>query len=174
MEIKVEVLHVRRSGMSTQEPEVFFFGQALIILKESDGDRVLPMTSEDGQALAIQRAKFIAEGNVLPGRARPTMHDLFLNFIQEHQSIVEKIVVTSFRGEPFISSIHIKYPDGQIKEIDARPSDAIVLALLAKSDILVSEELLKKPEAPSDSAMEILKRRAEAALEQIPDNKPES
>src|SRR6476659_5551966 len=74
---------------------------------------------------------------------RPMTHDLLRNLIIELGIQVERVVVTSLRDNTFFAVIEMQMSDGNKMVLDARPSDAIALALRADCPIYVDEEVIK-------------------------------
>jgi len=107
----------------------------IIILRDRDGQKVLPIWVGvfEANAIALQ-----IENIQTP---RPMTHDLLRNVIQDLQAAVEKIVVCDLRDNPFYALIHLTTPAGPVA-IDARPSDAIALALRTRAPILVEERVI--------------------------------
>ena len=108
----------------------------IIILRDRDGQRVLPIWVGvfEANAIALQ-----IENIQTP---RPMTHDLLRNVIQDLQAAVEKIVVCDLRENTFYALIHLQTPTGPVA-IDARPSDAIALALRTQSPIYVEDTVLE-------------------------------
>lgn len=109
----------------------------VIILKEVNGDRYLPILVGMYEASAIDMG---LKNIPFP---RPMTHDLINHLLDRLRLEVEFIVITRIEDNTFYASIVI-YNDGEKIEVDARPSDAIALALRSKSPILVNEEILVK------------------------------
>lgn len=107
----------------------------IIILRDKDGQKVLPIWVGvfEANAIALQ-----IENIQTP---RPMTHDLLRNVIQDLQAAVEKIVVCDLRENTFYALIHLQTPVGPVA-IDARPSDAIALALRTRAPILVEERVI--------------------------------
>jgi uncharacterized protein len=107
----------------------------IIILRDKDGERVLPIWVGvfEANAIALQ-----IENIETP---RPMTHDLLRNVIQDLQASVEKIVVCDLKENTFYALIHLQTPAGAVA-IDARPSDAIALALRTHAPILVDERVI--------------------------------
>ena len=107
----------------------------IIILRDRDGQKVLPIWVGvfEANAIALQ-----IENIQTP---RPMTHDLLRNVIQDLQATVEKIVVCDLRDNTFYALIHLTTPAGPVA-IDARPSDAIALALRSRAPILVEERVI--------------------------------
>jgi len=99
--------------------------------------------SEQKLLIWIGPAELMAIGSEMVGMKpkRPMTHDLLKNAIASLNGRVEKIVITELTGEgTFIASIHV-HQNGQVLQIDARPSDSIALALRAKAPIYAEESL---------------------------------
>src|SRR5690625_5201377 len=71
---------------------------------------------------------------------RPMTHDLLKNMLDSLDARVERVVISDLKDETYFARIIVSTPSGQ-KELDARPSDAIALALRAEADVYVSEEV---------------------------------
>jgi bifunctional DNase/RNase len=107
----------------------------IIILRDKDGQRVLPIWVGvfEANAIALQIE------NVTP--PRPMTHDLLRNVIEDLHGRIEKIVVSDLKDNTFYALIYLRV-DGEIVAVDARPSDAIALALRARAPILVEESVI--------------------------------
>lgn len=113
----------------------------VVILKEMNGDRYLPILIGMYEASAIEMG---LKNIPFP---RPMTHDLLSHILEKLQRSVEFILISRIEDSTFFASI-ILYNEGQKIEIDARPSDAIALALRTKSPILVNEDILIKAGIP--------------------------
>ena len=107
-----------------------------IILKEKSGNRYLSIGIGNPEVNAI---KMELAGIKPP---RPLTHDLLKNTIHSLGYTIKKIVVTKLEKSTYFAKIHIISSDNEKKEIDARPSDSIALALRVSAPIYVSDELL--------------------------------
>lgn len=109
----------------------------IIVLKDPEGDAVLPIWVGlfEANAIALQ-----IEQVATP---RPMTHDLLKNLIGELEAKVEKIVVNDLKENTFYAQIHLQRGGG-ILRIDARPSDAIALALRAGAPIFVEEKVVSR------------------------------
>lgn len=107
----------------------------IVILRDRDGQKVLPIWVGvfEANAIALQ-----IENIQTP---RPMTHDLLRNVIQDLQATVEKVVVCDLKENTFFALIHLRTAAGPVA-IDARPSDAIALALRARAPILVEESVI--------------------------------
>ncbi len=114
----------------------------VIVLKEKDGDRQIPIVIGFTEASSI---KIKISGVDVP---RPMTHDLFVNVIQALEGSLERVVIDKLVNNTFHAKLEIKSKDGQLKMVDARPSDSIALAVRFKAPIYVAEEVLHKSSLP--------------------------
>jgi uncharacterized protein len=107
----------------------------IIILRDGEGQRVLPIWVGifEANAIALQM-----ENIATP---RPMTHDLLRNIIQDLNGAVRKIVVSELRDNTFYALIYVETANETIA-IDARPSDAIALALRTQAPIFVEETVI--------------------------------
>ncbi len=107
----------------------------VVLLKELDADRYLPIWIGPYEAEAIN----IELQNIEVGR--PLTHDLLKNVIEALGGEVQYIVVSELREDTFYARIVIDV-DGRELDIDARPSDAMALAVRVGVPIYVAEEVM--------------------------------
>ena len=112
----------------------------LIVLKEKDGERLLPIVIGLAEASAI---KLKISGFNPP---RPLTHDLLHTAIENLDAAIEKIVIDKLEENTFHAKIILKTSSGERKIIDARPSDSIALAVRAHAPIFIEDEIIKKSE----------------------------
>src|SRR5437660_5953747 len=107
----------------------------IVILRDKDGQKVLPIWVGifEANAIALQ-----IENIATP---RPMTHDLLRNIINDLDGQVERVVVSDLKENTFYAIIHLTVR-GERVAIDARPSDAIALALRTRSPILVDEAVI--------------------------------
>jgi len=107
----------------------------IIILRDKDGQRVLPIWVGvfEANAIALQM-----ENVTTP---RPMTHDLLKNVIADLKADIQKIVVSDLRENTFYALIYLMV-NGEPVAIDARPSDAIALALRAQAPIFVEDRVI--------------------------------
>ena len=111
----------------------------LIVLKEKDGERLLPIVIGLNEASAI---KLKLSGFEPP---RPLTHDLLHTTIKNLEADVDRIVIDKIEDNTFHAKVILKH-GGKFKTIDARPSDSIALAVRAKAPIFVEDDVLKHSE----------------------------
>ena len=107
----------------------------IVILKDKEGDRVLPIWVGifEANAIALQ-----IENVATP---RPMTHDLLRNIITDLEGQVDRVVVSDLKDNTFYAVIHLTVR-GERVAIDARPSDAIALALRARAPIFVEDAVI--------------------------------
>jgi bifunctional DNase/RNase len=123
----------------------------IIILRDQEGQRILPIWVGvfEANAIALQ-----IENVQTP---RPMTHDLLKNIIDDLSAQVERIVVTELKENTFYALIHLR-TSGHSIEVDARPSDAIALALRTRSPIFVEEAVIQNArsvESSRESSMDV-------------------
>ena len=109
----------------------------LIVLKEKNGSRMLPIVIGLQEASAIK----LKIGGFNP--PRPLTHDLLHTAIQNLEATVDKIIIDKLEENTFHAKIILKTSSGELKVIDARPSDSIALAVRAHASIFVEDEIIK-------------------------------
>ena len=109
----------------------------VILLKERAGNRVLPIWVGAGEGDII--AMLLANIAVV----RPTPWDLTARLLEVGEMKIEKVAVIALRGITFIATMWIN-AHGKISEVDARPSDAVTLALRAGVSIFVTPEAFEQ------------------------------
>jgi bifunctional DNase/RNase len=108
----------------------------IVILRDADGQRALPIWVGifEANAIALQ-----IENVATP---RPMTHDLLRNVIEDLKATVERIVVCDVQENTYYAMIYVTR-EGQTMAIDARPSDAIALALRTRAPIFVEETVIE-------------------------------
>jgi bifunctional DNase/RNase len=109
----------------------------IVILHDADGQRVLPiwMGVFEANAIALQ-----IENVPTP---RPMTHDLLRNVIHDLKADVDKVVVSDLKDNTFYAVIHLVV-QGEAVAIDARPSDAIALALRVRAPIFAEDTVIDR------------------------------
>ena len=130
----MNVVEVRVNGLILEHKTQ----QNIVILREVDGERILPIWIGPGEAQAIRR---ILSEEAFP---RPLTHDLLHILIEGLKARTSKIVIADLRENTFFASIFVER-ESEVLSIDARPSDSIALALRSKAPIYVNEKLLQPP-----------------------------
>ncbi len=109
----------------------------VVILRDDVNGRWLPIVvgTTEAQAIALQ-----LEGIMPP---RPLTHDLMKNLMDSIKVEISRIVINDLRDNTYFAAISVKLKK-ETYEIDARPSDAIALALRMQAPIYVDEKVMKK------------------------------
>ena len=107
----------------------------IIILRDREGQRVLPIWVGPFEANAIA----LQIENV--STPRPMTHDLLKNVIHDLKAVIQKIVVSDLKENTFYALIYLTV-NGEAVAVDARPSDAIALALRARVPIFVEDSVI--------------------------------
>ncbi len=112
--------------------------QQIIYLREVDGERQFPIVIGIFEASSIdRRVKSIVA-------ARPLTHDLIVNCIESLGAELECVMITELRDHTYFANLRVKH-QGNFIDIDARPSDAIAVAVTCDPPlpIYVAEEVLQ-------------------------------
>lgn len=109
--------------------------QQIIVLREVDGDRSFPIVIGIFEATSIDRRV----KNIVP--PRPLTHDLIVSAVEQLGGEVQDIVISDLQDHTYFAKLRIR-KDGELTEIDCRPSDAIAVAVTAKVPIWVAEDVL--------------------------------
>ena len=112
--------------------------QNIVVLREVDGERILPIWIGPGEAQAIRR---MLSDEPFP---RPLTHDLLVLVVEGLKAKVTRVVISDLRENTFYATVFVQR-DADILSIDARPSDSIAVALRSQAPIFVNEKLLQPP-----------------------------
>ena len=125
----------------------------IVLLKDATDRRALPIYINHDQAKAIIAA---LENQKPP---RPLTHDLLVNILEAWEMTLERVIIHSIQDATFYAILSVRH--GEVKkEIDARPSDAIALALRTNSPIWVMEEVVADASIPVDRDADEAEQRA--------------
>lgn len=109
--------------------------QPIILLKAVDGSEFLPIWIGHPEAAAILMKLQDAD------TPRPMTHDLMASVFEELDLECAQIAITELRDNTFFATITLKSGDREL-EIDARPSDAIALAVRTEAPIFVADDVI--------------------------------
>ncbi len=129
----------------------------VVILGREEDNIYLPIW------IGICEANAIAinlEGVEVP---RPMTHDLIGSLIRDLGFSLDHVLIHSLDESVFLASVHLSGSDGETREVDARPSDAIALALRADADVLVARSVFERAVVSEATREEAVK----AVLEQM-------
>jgi hypothetical protein len=126
VEIQMELTRIIISENSEQQ---------IIYLKEVAGERAFPIVIGIYEATSIDRR---VRGQTAP---RPLTHDLLANTIEMLGGDLQDVYISELRDHTYYAKLRIKH-EGEMVEVDARPSDAIAVAVTVDVPIYISEEVL--------------------------------
>ena len=143
----------------------------VVLLQETDGDRVLPIWIGPSEANAIAMK---LEGVALQ---RPLTHDLFVSIMAGLGGALRRVTITRVEDSTYFAELIIDR-DGDVVSIDARPSDSIALALRADARIFADDSLLvhlatESADGGTDHAEGERQRRGEELEEHLRRMRPE-
>lgn len=107
----------------------------VIILKEVEGDRSFPIVIGIFEATSIDRR---VKG--MPSQ-RPLTHDLIVSVVDQMGGDIQDIVINELQEHTYFARLRIRQ-EGELIEVDCRPSDAVALAVTARVPIFVNEDVL--------------------------------
>jgi bifunctional DNase/RNase len=110
--------------------------QRVVILKEKNGERLLPIWIGPYEAdmITLQLA-----GNAAP---RPMTYELAARLLEAAQASIERVAISKLHEQVFYATLWVKSGDS-LQELDARPSDALNLALRANAPIFVAPDIME-------------------------------
>ena len=109
--------------------------QHIIFLKEVEGDRMFPIV------IGIFEASSIDRRVKNQATQRPLTHDLLANTIELLGGDLQDIYINELREHTYFAKLRIRH-DGELVEVDSRPSDAIALAVTVHVPIYVAEDII--------------------------------
>jgi uncharacterized protein len=117
----------------------------IVVLKGVDSDTILPIWvgAFEANAIALEIEKIVPQ--------RPMTHDLIRNLIAEIGYKVLRVIITDLRENTFYALIELSDANGKIVTLDARPSDAIALALRSDCAIFAEQKVLDISAATSNN-----------------------
>ena len=113
-------------------------GEQVVVLKERGGTRFLPIIIGISEVTAI---KMKISGIQPP---RPLTHDLLKDTIAQLGATLQRVVITRLEFNTFFAKLVLQTKEGERREVDARPSDSIAVALRSDAPIFVAEEVLNQ------------------------------
>ncbi|HEY66404.1 MAG TPA: bifunctional nuclease family protein [Caldilineae bacterium] len=155
--IEVSIDSVRVSLMSQHR---------IVVLKEIDGDRYLPIWIGPFEADAIT---IELQGVEV---ARPLTHDLLKRMIETLGARVSHVVVNDLQNDTYYARIILDV-DGEEIEVDSRPSDAIALAVRTKVPVFVAEEVMDRAGIVPEEGIEEVSETAEHMEQEYEDEPSE-
>ncbi|MEM8604569.1 MAG: bifunctional nuclease family protein [Cyanobacteria bacterium P01_H01_bin.121] len=115
----------------------------IVLLRDTTKRRALPIWISQDQARAIDS---VLKGQRLP---RPMTHDLLTNLLGQWEMNLERVIIHALQDQTFYAILKVRRGE-EVKELDARPSDAIAIALRLGTPIWVMEEVVADASIPVD------------------------
>lgn len=119
-------------------------GSPIVVLNDKDNRRALPIWIGSAEASAIIRQIENIKS------VRPMTHDLICNMLDTLDYKVDKIEINDMNNETYYATIFLSDLDDNVYEIDARPSDAIAVAIRAKASIFVNSKVISEGTISTD------------------------
>ena len=156
--IEVEINSIRVSLMSQHR---------VVLLKDINAERYLPIFigKPEADAISIELQEKQRSHN------RPLTHDLLKNVIEQTDASVVHILIHDMRRDIYYARILLEI-DGEQREIDSRPSDAIALAIRTKSPIFISDAVMERSGVEPDESID-LEAEANSEPRQLPFSRTE-
>ena len=119
-------------------------GSPIVVLHDKDNRKALPIWIGSAEASAIIRK---IENLVV---ARPMTHDLIINIVKQLGYRIDRIEIADVEKDTYYASIYIVDKEGNEEAIDARPSDAIAVAIRVDAPIMISASVLATGSVSTD------------------------
>ena len=121
-------------------------GSPIVVLHDKNNRKALPIWIGSAEASAIIRK---IENLAV---SRPMTHDLIIEIIQKTGHSIDRIEINDVEKETYYATIYLKGDNDSLIEIDARPSDAIAVAIRVDAPIFISAKVLSNGSVSTDSA----------------------
>jgi len=121
-------------------------GSPIVVLHDKDNRRALPIWIGSAEASAIIRK---IENLAV---SRPMTHDLIIDIVEKTGYTIDKIEINDVEKETYYAKIFLVNDDDKVIEIDARPSDAIAVAIRVDAPIFVTANVLSNGSVSTDTA----------------------
>jgi hypothetical protein len=122
-------MELRRIIISELDPH------QIVILKEVEGERNFPIVIGIFEATSIDRR---VRGEASP---RPLTHDLIISVVDQMGGEIQDVVISDLKDHTYYAKLRVR-KDGELTEVDCRPSDAIAVAVASRVPIYVNEDVL--------------------------------
>ena len=132
---------------------------SVVVLKPRRGDT---LASKLPIRIGTVEAAALSMGMENRHQKRPMTHDLLGNVISELGATLASVVITNVRNTTFFAQLRLKTQTGEIVSVDARPSDALALAVRLHVPIFAEDEVLGTAALPDFASVERDERKREA------------
>ncbi|MFK7969478.1 MAG: bifunctional nuclease domain-containing protein [Bacteroidia bacterium] len=150
------------TGLSSSQSQI---GHYALVLGEVGGNRRLPIIIGGAEAQAIALELESIKTN------RPMTHDLFFKFSNHFNILLEEVLINDLEEGIFYARLKFEY-EGQIHEIDSRPSDAVALAVRFGAPIFVLDSILDEAGVVMEESEEEEEKSDEFSLAEIETSDP--
>lgn len=110
----------------------------VMLLKDRHSSKAMPICIGEAEAASIALE---LQGRSFP---RPLPQDLMKQLLSALGGALERVVISDIKEETYCATLHLNTPSGEVKELDARPSDSVALALRTNSPIYIVEEVFRQ------------------------------
>ncbi len=131
-----------------------------VILKEIEGDKTLPIIIGEYEAQSIA----LGLENIAP--PRPITHDLLLSMLDSLAAQIERVIISDLRNNTYYAIIQVRRKS-KLYEIDARPSDAIALAVRQSIQIFVEDDVMNKGSYSAEELQDIEERQIDTNQDRL-------
>ena len=118
--------------------------RAVLFLSDADNERNVPIV------IGLFEAQAIVSQMKADKHPRPMTHDLLHGIIEQAGYTLARVRITRLDRGTFYALLDLEDAEGEVMEVDARPSDGIALALRASAPIMVAEEVIREAEIPTE------------------------
>jgi bifunctional DNase/RNase len=132
----------------------------IVILRDAENQRVLPIWVGPVEANAIA----LQIENIAP--PRPMTHDLLRNLVADLGATLVRVIIADLRDNTFFAYLEL-HRGGEVQLLDARPSDAIALAIRAKAPVFVDTKVLDQARSVDVSSEQADQERLQRWLESL-------
>jgi len=135
----------------------------IVVLKGIDSDTILPIWvgAYEANAIALEIEKIVPQ--------RPMTHDLLRNFIVESGFRIVRVIISDLRENTFYAVIELISENGSQMNLDARPSDAIALALRLDCAVFVAQKVIDTSTSTAQTSEKEFEEEIAAPSEDWPD-----
>jgi hypothetical protein len=120
----------------------------VVLLKDRNSSKAMPIWIGEAEAMSIALE---LQGQAFP---RPLAHDLLKRILEALGGTLERVVISSIQDGTYYATLHVRTVQGEVQEIDARPSDSIALALRTRSPLYIADEVFEQSAIESPFAEE--------------------
>jgi len=120
----------------------------VVLLKDRNSTKAVPIWIAEPEAISIALE---LQGQRFP---RPLPHDLMKEILLALRATLEQVVITHIKDGVFYAKLVLRDAQGEVKELDSRPSDAIALALRVRAPIFIADEVFEQGAIESPFAEE--------------------